>query len=153
MMLAPTTSATIEKLSPAPASRLALGTASPTDVPTALSSPSPQTPLTTMGRMALTNADTGRTIVARLGDAIVVTLRGRRENAATWAWSTLTATNTAVLARTTAGTAPDGSSTAVFQAVESGESRITAELRCTQARSGSVCPHVAIPFQVTITIP
>ncbi|GGX73783.1 hypothetical protein [Streptomyces hiroshimensis] len=102
-------------------------------------------------RVALTNADNGRSVPAALGDDIEVRLTSYRESGLTYTWSTPQSGNTTVLRRTTGGTKPDGGASAVFRAQHGGTATISAARRC-HADAGHVCPLVIAPWRARIRV-
>ncbi|MFF8315378.1 hypothetical protein [Streptomyces lydicus] len=102
-------------------------------------------------RIVLTNADTGRSVTARLGDDVEVRLTGYREHGLTYTWSTPASSNSTVLRRTAGGTSPSGDASAVFHAEHRGTATITAVRRCRPA-PGHLCPLVVVPWKATVEV-
>lgn len=102
-------------------------------------------------RIALTNADSGRSMTATLGDDIEVRLTGSRENGLTYTWSIPASSDPAVLLRTTGSTTPRGDASAVFHAEHPGTVTITAQRHC-RPDPGRTCPLVVTPWKVAVEV-
>ncbi|WP_407990440.1 hypothetical protein [Kitasatospora sp. CMC57] len=111
--------------------------------PAAAHSPAPHTKA---GRVALTNADNGRTVAVHAGDDVEVRLTGYRENGLTYSWST-PVSDSAVLHRTAGGTTPRGDATARFHVEKDGTATISAAKQC-HPGGDQRCPRVVAPWKV-----
>jgi hypothetical protein len=102
-------------------------------------------------RVVLTNADSGRTVPASVGDDVEVRLTGYRERGLTYTWSIPAAGDAAVFRRTSGTTTPAGDASAVFHAEVGGVATISAERRCVPD-PGRVCPLAVVPWKATIEV-
>lgn len=109
-----------------------------------------QAPQRLSDRVALTNADNGRTVSAHAGDDIEVTLTGYREQGRTYSWS-IPVSSSAVLHRTAGGTTPRGDATVRFHARKDGIATLSAARRC-RPDPGHLCPLVVTPWKVTVEV-
>ncbi|MFF7730840.1 hypothetical protein [Streptomyces sp. NPDC008001] len=101
-------------------------------------------------RVALTNADNGRTVAAHTGDDIEVTLTGSRENGLTYSWS-IPVSDSTVLHRTAGRKSPTGGATARFRVVKDGIAAISAAKHC-RSGGGRLCPLVVTPWKVRVEV-
>lgn len=101
--------------------------------------------------VTLTNGDNGHTVTVARGDVVSVRLTGIRDQGNTWVWSAPQATAHNVLERTGGGTSPGGDATAVFRAVDSGKSDVTAYRHCVAGR-GHVCSHAVVPWKAAVDV-
>ncbi|MFH9229930.1 hypothetical protein ACH4NT_14515 [Streptomyces lydicus] len=101
-------------------------------------------------RVALTNADNGRTVSAHAGDDIEVTLTGYRDHGLNYNWS-IPVSDSALLHRTVGGTTPGGNAIARFHAVKAGTAALSAHRHCRPDR-GHLCPLVVTPWKVRVEV-
>ncbi|RLV09989.1 hypothetical protein CTZ27_01700 [Streptomyces griseocarneus] len=102
------------------------------------------------GRVALTNADDGKTVPARTGDDIDVTLTSYHENGLTYTWS-IPASDSTVLHRTASGKTPSGNATARFHVEKDGIATLSAGRQCHPDR-GRLCPLVVTSWKVRVEV-
>ncbi|GGU61232.1 hypothetical protein GCM10010211_27720 [Streptomyces albospinus] len=99
----------------------------------------------------LTNADNGHSVTVRPGETVTVRLTGHRNRGVTFSWGAPRSGDVAVLRQTDGGTAPTGDATGRFRAGRRGTARISAQRTC-RAGHGHVCPHVVVPWRVTVKV-
>ncbi|WP_369355859.1 hypothetical protein [Streptomyces sp. cg2] len=100
----------------------------------------------------LADQDGGRQLTVHTGDVIEVRLTGRHDRGPAFAWSLPVSGDPALLRRTSAGATPTGGAAGRFTAgARRGTTTVTAQRRC-HAAPGSVCPHVVVPWKVTVTV-
>ncbi|WP_438489326.1 hypothetical protein [Streptomyces sp. S186] len=100
----------------------------------------------------LANRDDGRRLTVHTGDVIEVRLTGERGRGTTFTWSPPVSGDPALLRRTAARATPAGGTTGRFAAAaRRGTTTVTAQRRC-HATAGSYCPHVVVPWKVTVTV-
>ncbi|KOV66378.1 hypothetical protein [Streptomyces sp. MMG1121] len=109
-----------------------------------------QAPHQTAVHVVLTNADNGRTVPARTGDDIDVTLTGYREDGLTYSWSRPVSDSTG-LRRTAGGTNPRGGATARFHVEKDGVATLSAGRHC-RPDAGHLCPLVVTPWKVRVEV-
>ncbi|MDT0451573.1 hypothetical protein [Streptomyces hesseae] len=102
------------------------------------------------GRVALTNADDGKTVPAKAGDDIEVSLTGYRENGVTYSWS-IPASDSDMLHRTKDGTTPRGDAKARFHVEQDGTATLSAARHC-RPDKGHLCPLVVTPWKVRVQV-
>ncbi|WP_043263192.1 hypothetical protein [Streptomyces sp. CT34] len=110
-----------------------------------------RTPLPIGRGRVLTGADNGHTVTVHPGETVTVRLYGRRSRGVTFAWSAPRADNSAVLRQTDGGTTPTGDAGGRFRAGHRGTAALSARRTCRAGR-GHVCPHVIIPWRVTVKV-
>ncbi|MFE4871996.1 hypothetical protein [Streptomyces sp. NPDC056682] len=101
-------------------------------------------------RVALTNADNGRTVFAHTGDDIEVILTGHRDHGLNYTWS-IPVSDSTVLHRIKGVTTPRGDATGRFHAVKNGITTLSAQRHCRPDR-GKLCPLVVVPWKVRVEV-
>ncbi|RLV08823.1 hypothetical protein CTZ27_08745 [Streptomyces griseocarneus] len=107
------------------------------------------------GLVALTNADDGKTVPARTGDDIDVTLTSYHENGLTYTWS-IPVSDSEMLHRTASRTTPGGGAKARFHVQQDGTATLSAARHCRPSQGhpsqGHPCPDVVTPWKVRVEV-
>ncbi|MFI1972142.1 hypothetical protein [Streptomyces cinnamoneus] len=101
-------------------------------------------------RIVLMKPDNGRSVPAGVGDDVEVRLASHREQGLNYSWEVPQSSVPATLRRTSGGTTPNGSASAVFHQERPGTAAITAVRHC-RPDPGRLCPSVVSPWKVTVT--
>lgn len=98
--------------------------------------------------VVLTNSDSGKIVLMRVGDVVKVHLTGQSGDGVKWAWSVPTSSAPDVLRRVGAVSSPNGDSDARFRVVRVGRASVTADRRCVTTAPGRRCPLLVQQWRI-----
>ncbi len=101
-------------------------------------------------RVAVTNADNGRSVTVAVGDDITVRLTATKNQAQKRTWAVPTSAD-AMMRRTSGSTAPNGDVSAVFHAERAGTTTLSSASSC-RPDPGHACPELSMPWRVTVNV-